>query len=161
METSLSYDEVLARSDVAHVVLATPVSTHFPLGMKALQNGKHLFVEKTLTLKTRDAMDLHEFAERAKLTLMVDHTFVYTSAVQKIKEYLNRGKIGDILYFDSVRVNLGLFQHDTNVVWDLAPHDLSIMQYLIDQDSHLCIGSRGYSFQWSRGYRVYNREFSE
>jgi len=134
VETSLSYDEVLARSDVAAVVLATPVSTHFPLGMKALQNGKHLLVEKPLTLTTREAVDLHEFAEQAKLVLMVDHTFVYTSAVRKIKEYIDRGEIGDILYFDSVRVNLGLFQHDTNVVWDLAPHDLSIMEYLLGQD---------------------------
>lgn len=133
VEVCSSYDEVLKRSDITGVVLATPVSSHHPLGMKALAAGKHLLVEKPLTLNTHDAEELLELAEINKLTLMVDHTFVYTSAVRKIKEYLTRGDIGDILYFDSVRVNLGLFQHDTNVVWDLAPHDLSIMEYLIGQ----------------------------
>jgi len=133
VEVCSSYDEVLRRSDIDGVVLATPVSSHYPLGMKALLAGKHLLVEKPLTLNMHDAEELLETAEKHKLTLMVDHTFVYTGAVRKIKEYLNRGDIGDILYFDSVRVNLGLFQHDTNVVWDLAPHDISIMEYLIGQ----------------------------
>ncbi len=131
VETLASYEEVLMRSDVEAIVLATPVSSHYPLGMKALKAGKHLFVEKPLTSSTKEAVELVMLAEENKLILMVDHTFVYTSAVRKIKEYLNKNEIGDILYFDSVRVNLGLFQHDTNVVWDLAPHDLSIMEYLI------------------------------
>jgi predicted dehydrogenase len=131
VETAKSYDEILQRSDIEAIVLATPVSTHHPLGMKALRAGKHLLVEKPLTLSTKEAMELVTFADENKLTLMVDHTFVYTAAVRKIKEYLDKNEIGDILYFDSVRVNLGLFQHDTNVVWDLAPHDLSIMEYLI------------------------------
>lgn len=132
VEVSASIDDVLRRSDVQAVALATPVSTHYPLGMKALKAGKHLLVEKPLTLKTSHAEELVETAAANKLALMVDHTFVYTGAVRKIKEYLSRGDIGDVLYFDSVRVNLGLFQHDTNVIWDLAPHDISIMDYLLD-----------------------------
>lgn len=131
IETCTSFDDVLRRSDVEAVALATPVSTHFPLGMKALEAGKHLLVEKPLTLTTADAETLVEAADRLGLRLMVDHTFLYTSAVRKIRECLDKGEIGDILYFDSVRVNLGLFQRDTNVLWDLAPHDLSIMDYLI------------------------------
>jgi len=133
VELCSSYDDVLTRSDVDGVVLATPVSSHHPLGMRALEAGKHLLVEKPLTVSTREAEELLESADEKNLTLMVDHTFVYTSAVRKIKEYINSEQLGDILYFDSVRVNLGLFQHDTNVVWDLAPHDLSIMEYLIGQ----------------------------
>lgn len=130
-EPAASYDDVLTRSDIDAVVIATPVSTHFPLGMKALQAGKHVLIEKPMTLRAADAEELVRFADREGLRLMVDHTFVYTSAVRTIKRHLTEGKIGDILYFDSVRVNLGLFQHDTNVVWDLAPHDLSIMGFLI------------------------------
>ena len=99
--------------------------------MKALLAGKHLLVEKPLTLRSNHAEELVGLAARRGLTLMVDHTFIYTSAVRKIKECLDRGDIGEILYFDSVRVNLGLFQRDTNVIWDLAPHDISIMDYLI------------------------------
>ncbi len=134
IEVSSSYDEILRREDIGAVVLATPVSDHYPLGMKALYAGKHLLVEKPLTLRSNHAEDLVRLAARRGLTLMVDHTFIYTSAVRKIKEYIDRGDIGDILYFDSVRVNLGLFQRDTNVVWDLAPHDLSIMDYLIGKE---------------------------
>lgn len=131
VEVTNSYEDILKRSDIEGIVIATPVSSHYPLGIKALKAGKHILVEKPLTLNTRDAEALIECAEQNKRTLMVDHTFIYTSAVRKIKEYLDQGELGDILYFDSVRVNLGLFQHDTNVVWDLAPHDLSIMDYII------------------------------
>ena len=131
VETMNSFDDMLKRSDVDAVVLATPVSTHHPLGMKALRAGKHLLVEKPLTLKTSHADELVQCADKGNLRLMVDHTFVYTSAVRTIKMSLEKGDIGDVLYFDSVRVNLGLFQHDTNVIWDLAPHDISIMDYLL------------------------------
>ncbi len=134
VEVSSNYEEILHRNDVNAIVLATPVSDHYPLGMKALHAGKHLLVEKPLTLRTNHAEELVELASKLGLTLMVDHTFVYTSAVRKIKECLDNGTIGDILYFDSVRVNLGLFQRDTNVLWDLAPHDISIMDYLIGKD---------------------------
>jgi len=112
--------------------------------MKALNAGKHLLVEKPLTLRTNHAEELIDLAAKRGLTLMVDHTFVYTSAVRKIKEYLDKGDIGEILYFDSVRVNLGLFQRDTNVIWDLAPHDLSIMDFLVGK-SPLSVSAAGVS----------------
>jgi predicted dehydrogenase len=134
VEVCRSVEELLLRDDVEAVAIATPVSTHFTLGMKVIEAGKHLLVEKPFTLKASDAETLIEASEKRGLTLMVDHTFVYTSAVRKIKDFLNKGEIGDVLYFDSVRVNLGLFQRDTNVIWDLAPHDLSIMNYLIRKD---------------------------
>lgn len=126
-------DEILHSRDIDAVVIATPVSSHFPLGMEALSHGKHLLMEKPMTATTEQAEVLIETAQRNGLILMVDHTFVYTGAVTKIKEIITSGELGDIYYFDSVRVNLGLFQHDINVIWDLAPHDVSIMDYLIDR----------------------------
>jgi predicted dehydrogenase len=126
-------DEIIRHKDIDAVVVATPVSTHFPLGMEALANGKHLLMEKPMTATSEQAAALIEMAERKNLTLMVDHTFVYTGAIRKIKEIITSGELGDIYYFDSVRVNLGLFQHDINVIWDLAPHDVSIMDYLLDR----------------------------
>ncbi|MEP0827845.1 MAG: Gfo/Idh/MocA family oxidoreductase [bacterium] len=126
-------DEILHSRDIDAVVIATPVSSHFPLGMEALSHGKHLLMEKPMTATSEQAEVLIETAHRHGLILMVDHTFVYTGAVSKIKEIITSGELGDIYYFDSVRVNLGLFQHDINVIWDLAPHDVSIMDYLIDQ----------------------------
>jgi len=134
VEACSSIDELLFRDDVDAVALATPVSSHFPLGLKILEAGKHLLVEKPLTLNSADAEALIGASVKRGLTLMVDHTFIYTASVRKIREHLDNGDIGDILYFDSVRVNLGLFQRDTNVIWDLAPHDLSIMDYLIRKD---------------------------
>jgi predicted dehydrogenase len=144
VEVCPSVADVLRRSDVEAVALATPVSTHFPLGMKILDAGKHLLVEKPFTLNAADAEGLIEAAEKRGLTLMVDHTFIYTSAVRKIREFLDKGEIGDVLYFDSVRVNLGLFQRDTNVIWDLAPHDLAIMDYLI-RKKPLAVSAMGMS----------------
>ena len=134
VEITTSYKELLSRDDIDAVAIATPVSTHFPLGMKALEAGKHLLLEKPMTGSTEEAIKLIEAAEQRGVTLMVDHTFIYTGAVRKIKELVESGRIGEILYFDSVRVNLGLFQHDTNVIWDLAPHDLSIMDYVIGKE---------------------------
>jgi predicted dehydrogenase len=125
--------EILEHKDIEAVIIATPVSTHFPLGMEALQNGKHLFLEKPMTATSEQAEALIDLAAKKNLTLMVDHTFIYTGAVRKIKEVIKSGQLGDIYYFDSVRVNLGLFQHDINVIWDLAPHDVSIMDYLLDK----------------------------
>jgi predicted dehydrogenase len=113
------------------LVIATPVATHYPFARRALEAGKHVLVEKPLTASAREAEELIALAERRGLTLMVDHTFIYTGAVRKIKELVSGGEVGDLLYFDSVRINLGLFQHDVNVVWDLAPHDLSIMDYVV------------------------------
>ncbi|ACF12836.1 oxidoreductase domain protein [Chloroherpeton thalassium ATCC 35110] len=131
VELCSSLDEVLTRDDVAAVAIATPVSTHYPLAKKALEAGKHCFVEKPFTTTVAEAEDLINTAEKKGLKIMVDHTFIYTGAVRKIKEVVDKQMLGDLYYFDSVRVNLGLFQHDVNVVWDLAPHDLSIMDYVL------------------------------
>jgi len=127
-------NKILHDPNIDAVVIATPVSTHFSLGMEALEHGKHVLMEKPMTATSEQAEVLIETAERKNLTLMVDHTFIYTGAVRKIKEMVDKGEMGDIYYFDSVRVNLGLFQHDVNVVWDLAPHDVSIMDYILDRE---------------------------
>ncbi len=119
--------------ELAAVVVATPVNTHFDFARRALEAGKHVLVEKPFTASVAEAEELIELAERKGLALMVDHTFIYTGAVRKIKEMVAGGELGDLLYFDSTRINLGLFQRDINVVWDLAPHDLAIMDYLLDR----------------------------
>ncbi len=116
------------------VVVATPVGTHYEFVRRALEAGKHVLVEKPFTACAREANELTRLAEVRGLTLMVDHTFVYTGAVRKIKEIVESGELGELLYFDSVRINLGLFQRDINVVWDLAPHDLSIMDFLVGRE---------------------------
>jgi predicted dehydrogenase len=113
------------------VAIATPVSTHFDLALAALQAGKHVLVEKPMTVSSEQAMRLIDEAEKRNLVLMVDHTFVYTGAVRKMRDLVVSNTLGDIYYYDSVRVNLGLFQHDVNVIWDLAVHDLSIMNYVL------------------------------
>ncbi|MDG5816867.1 Gfo/Idh/MocA family oxidoreductase [Chitinispirillales bacterium ANBcel5] len=126
-------DEILNDTTIDIVAVVTPVCTHFELAKKALENGKHVFVEKPFTSSSAQAVELIELAEKKNLKIMVDHTFIFTGAVRKIKDLLAQGELGDIYYYDSVRVNLGLFQHDVNVVWDLAPHDFSIMRYLINE----------------------------
>jgi len=115
------------------VAIATPVASHFELALRALRAGKHVFVEKPLTDTAEKAERLISEAESRGLTLHVDHTFVYTGAVRKIRELVNRGELGDLYYYDSVRVNLGLFQSDVSVIWDLAVHDLSIMDYVFPE----------------------------
>jgi predicted dehydrogenase len=131
IKTYANVTEMLADPAVNAVVVATPVSTHFELAMQALQAGKHVLVEKPMTDSAEKAERLVEEAEKRKLTLMVDHTFVYTSVVGKIRELVAQGSLGQLFYYDSVRVNLGLFQHDVNVLWDLAVHDLSIMDFVL------------------------------
>jgi predicted dehydrogenase len=126
-------DELIQSKEVDVVAIVTPVFTHFELARKALQAGKHILVEKPFTYTTVEAEELIDLAEKKGLRIVVDHTFLYTGAVRKIKELMEDGTLGDLCYFDSVRVNLGLFQHDVNVVWDLAPHDLSIMDFLIKE----------------------------
>lgn len=123
--------ELIRDARIDAVVISTPVSSHFELALQALRNGKHVLVEKPMTATSDQALKLIEEAARRNLTLMVDHTFVYTGAVQKMRELLRTGGVGDVYYFDSVRINLGLFQHDINVIWDLAVHDLSIMDYVL------------------------------
>lgn len=133
VEVTQSYAEVLKNSRVDAVVLATPVSTHHPFAKQALQAGKHVLVEKPLAQSTTQVLDLIELAERKSKTVMVDHTFLYTGAVRRMKSLVESGEIGQLLYFDSVRISLGLVQSDINVLWDLAPHDFSIMDYLCEQ----------------------------
>jgi predicted dehydrogenase len=126
-------EELLRNPAIDAIAIATPVATHFHLAMLALQAGKHIFVEKPLTTTSDEAATLIEEAERQRLTLMVDHTFLCTPAVRKIRQLCTGGSLGSLYYYDSVRVNLGLFQHDINVLWDLAVHDLSIMDYLLPE----------------------------
>jgi len=125
--------DIFKDSAIDAVVVATPVFTHYPLVRQALQEGKHVLVEKPLARTVAEGEELRELAEKKGLVLMVDHTFIYTGAVRKMKEIIDVGELGDLHYFDSVRVNLGLFQHDVDVIWDLAPHDLSILAYLVHE----------------------------
>ena len=129
--TTTDFRDLLNDPSIEAIVISTPISTHFDLALASLQAGKHVLVEKTLTATSTQTERLIEEAERRHLVLMVDHTFVYTGAVQKIKEVIDAGRLGQLYYYDSVRVNLGLFQHDVNVLWDLAVHDLSIMDYVL------------------------------
>jgi predicted dehydrogenase len=124
---------ILARSDIDAVVVATPLRTHYALARAAIEHGKSVLVEKPLAASRAEAEDLAERAEARGVRLMVDHTFVYHGAVRKMRSLITEGELGPPLYLDSVRVNLGLFQHDSNVMWDLASHDLAIMDYLIDE----------------------------
>jgi predicted dehydrogenase len=133
VQATTDFQDLLNDSTIDAVAIATPVSTHFNLAMAALQAGKHVLVEKPITDTAEKAFRLIEEADRRGLVLMVDHTFLYTSAVSRMKELITSGKLGQIYYYDSVRVNLGLFQHDINVLWDLAVHDLSIMDYLLEE----------------------------
>lgn len=128
-----SPDELIRSADVDAVAVITPVSTHFEFSRQALLNGKHVFVEKPFTATADEGRKLVDLAAARNLVIMVDHTFLFTGAVLKIKELVDNGTLGKLLYYDSTRVNLGLFQHDVNVVWDLAPHDLSIMDHLIGE----------------------------
>ncbi len=123
--------ELVEATDIDAVAVITPVWTHFNLAKSALRNGKHVFVEKPFTATSAEAEELIELAERNGLKIMVDHTFLFTGAVKKIRQLIDENQLGRLFYYDSTRVNLGLFQHDVNVVWDLAPHDLSIVDYLI------------------------------
>ena len=124
---------LIGHEAVDAVVVATPVSTHFNLALAALGAGKHVLVEKPLAASSEQATRLIDEAAARGLVLMVDHTFVYTPAVRKIRELIQGGELGDVYYYDSVRINLGLFQHDVNVLWDLAVHDLSVMDYVLGQ----------------------------
>ncbi len=136
-------DEITGSPEIDAVAIVTPVSTHYDLAKKALENGKHVFVEKPFTATSAQAEELIELAERKNLVIMVDHTFLFTGAVRKIKELVDDGALGPLYYYDSTRVNLGLFQHDVNVIWDLAPHDLSIMDHLIGLEPELVVATGG------------------
>lgn len=126
-------NELMASPGIDAVAVVTPVFTHFDLAKKALQHGKHVFVEKPFTSSVAQAEELITLADQKHLKIMVDHTFLFTGAVRKIKQLIDDDTLGRLYYFDSMRINLGLFQHDVNVIWDLAPHDLSVMDYLIKE----------------------------
>ena len=126
-------NEIIANPAIEAIVIVTPVSTNFDLAMAALEAGKHVLITKPMTASSEQARRLIEVAAERERVLMVDHTFVYTGAVRRIRELVTSGRLGRLYYYDSVRVNLGLFQHDVNVLWDLAVHDLSIMDYVLGQ----------------------------
>jgi predicted dehydrogenase len=134
-------NEILRSPDVDAVAIITPVWTHFELAKEALENGKHVFVEKPFTPSSDQAEELIELAEKKNLRIMVDHTFLFTGAVKKIRQLIDQGELGDLYYYDSMRVNLGLFQHDIDVIWDLGPHDLSIMDYLIHKEPEAIVAT--------------------
>jgi predicted dehydrogenase len=129
------HNELVSSREVDVIAVITPVWTHFEVAKTALENGKHVFVEKPFTSSVAQAEELINLAEQKNLQIMVDHTFLFTGAVRKMRQLLDEDVLGKLYYYDSTRVNLGLFQHDCNVIWDLAPHDLSIMNHLLHQDA--------------------------
>ena len=143
VELTTNISDLLTSPKIDAIAVVTPVWTHFELAKAALQNGKHVFVEKPFTSTRQQAEELIELADRMGLKIMVDHTFLFNGAVKKIRELVDAGTLGQLYYFDSTRVNLGQFQHDVNVVWDLAPHDLSIMDYIIDAKPQALVATGG------------------
>lgn len=133
----------LMKCDIDAVVIATPVDTHYSLAKKALESGKHIWVEKPFTSTSQQGEEILELADKKNLRVFIDHTFIYTGSVRKMKEIVSKGELGKILHFDSVRINLGLFQKDINVIWDLAPHDLSIMNYVLSDLKPLAVSANG------------------
>jgi predicted dehydrogenase len=133
--------EVISSREIDAIAVVSPVLTHYDLTKAALENGKHVFVEKPFTSTAAQGEELINLAAQKNLKIMVDHTFLFTGAVRKIRQLLDEGSLGNLYYYDSTRVNLGLFQHDVNVLWDLAPHDLSIMDYLIKSDPEAVVAT--------------------
>jgi predicted dehydrogenase len=130
IQMTTNYQDIINNSAVDAVIIATPVSTHYPLALEALRAGKHVWIEKPIATTSEQALHLMEEAAQRSLVLMVDHTFVYTGAVRKIAQLISNGDTGQVYYYDATRVNLGLFQRDVNVLWDLAVHDLSIIEHV-------------------------------
>ena len=143
IETVNDFDQLLKHHDFDALIIATPVGSHYKFARAAMNAGKHVWVEKPFTGSSKNAEDLINISEKKNLKLFVDHTFIYTGAVRKIKELVDKGELGDVIYFDSVRINLGLFQHDVNVLWDLACHDLSIMNYILPENKIIGIAANG------------------
>ena len=141
IETVSDPMDVLRSPEIDAVAVITPVWTHYELAKLALENGKHVFIEKPFTSTSAQAEELINLAARKKLTIMVDHTFLFTGAVRKIRELTESGALGDLYYYDSLRVNLGLFQHDVSVIWDLAPHDLAIMDHVIQAEPEAIVAT--------------------
>jgi predicted dehydrogenase len=133
--------EIISSPEIDAIAVVTPVWTHYELAKAALDNGKHIFVEKPFTSDAAQAEELINLAVRKNLKIMVDHTFLFTGAVRRIRQLLEQDALGKLYYYDSTRVNLGLFQHDVNVIWDLAPHDLSIVDYLIKENPEAIVAT--------------------
>ena len=129
-----SLTEILENPEIDCIIIATPISTHYDIAKKALEHNKHVLVEKPMTNSVKHAKELIELSKKKKKVLMVDHTYLYTGAIQKIKKIIDKNMIGEIQYIDSTRINLGLFQPDVNVLWDLAAHDISICSYLMNEN---------------------------
>jgi len=141
LQVAADAKDLLCSPEIDAIAVVTPVWTHYELAKTALENGKHIFVEKPFTSSTAQAQELIELADRKNLKIMVDHTFLFTGAVKKIKQLVDDGSLGKLYYYDSTRVNLGLFQHDVNVIWDLAPHDLAIMDHVIQTDPEAMVAT--------------------
>lgn len=146
IEVVSSVKAAVSAKNIDAVAIVTPVFTHFGLAREALRNGKHVFVEKPFTSNIAQAEELIDIARKKRLKIMVDHTFIFTGAVKKIKELIDTNNLGKLYYYDSTRVNLGLFQHDVNVIWDLAVHDIYVMDYLIRQKPRAVIAVGGEHF---------------
>ncbi len=141
VRTTPDVSDVVHSPEIDAVAVITPVWTHFELAKTALENGKHVFVEKPFTSTVAQAEELINLAAQKNLQIMVDHTFLFTGAVRKIRQLIDEGVLGKLFYYDSMRVNLGLFQHDVNVIWDLAPHDLSIMDYFMQAEPETVVAT--------------------
>src|SRR6266516_7335839 len=148
--TTTNVNKELVESDsIDAVVIATPISTHFDLAKACLNNGKHVFIEKPITTTSAQARELIHLAQQQHKVLMVDHTFIYSGAVRKLRQIIDSGELGEIYYYDSVRLNLGLFQHDVNVLWDLAPHDFSLLTFLLDKKAIRVTASGSSPVRWN------------
>ena len=152
MRATGSAQELIESDSIDAVVIATPISTHFDLAKKCLESGKHVFIEKPLTRTSDQARELISLAEQRGKVLMVDHTFIHSGAVKKLREIIDSGDLGEIYYYDSVRLNLGLFQPDVNVLWDLAPHDFSVLTYLLPKKPVHVTASGSSPVRWN-GWR--------
>jgi predicted dehydrogenase len=141
VQLSTDFSDILKSPEIDAVAIVTPVWTHHELAKAALENGKHVFVEKPFTSSAGEAEELIDIASSRNLQIMVDHTFLFTGAVKKMRQLVDDGTLGKLYYYDSTRVNLGLFRHDIDVIWDLAPHDLSIMDYLIQKDPEALVAT--------------------
>lgn len=149
------YKEILDDSSIDAVIIATPSNTHYQIAKDSLIAGKHIWVEKPFTQNSKHGYELVNIAKENNLVINVDHTFIYTSAVKKIKEIIDSGELGDIIYIDAIRINLGLFRHDENVIWDLAPHDISLISFL-NKSKPISISATGSAY-----YKYSNKKLEE
>ena len=149
MRTTVNAEELIESDSIDAIVIATPISTHFPLAKACLENGKHVFIEKPLTRTSAEAQELIFLAKKHGTVLMVDHTFIYSGAVRRLRSIIESGDLGDVYYYDSVRLNLGLFQPDVNALWDLAPHDFSVLSYVLQRKAKRVWASGSSPVRWN------------